>query len=124
MQANDGDELLVWGDGSTERDLLHVDDVVSFIHKAISNQEKKYELYNAGYGSSFSVKQIVEMIIEESGKNLKIKHDLTKPSINTKLALLSDKAEKEIGWKANISIKEGIKKTIEWWYNNTNGEQT
>ena len=124
LQANDGDELLVWGDGSTERDLLHVDDVVSFIHKAISNQEKKYELYNAGYGSSFSVKQIVEMIIEESGKNLKIKHDLTKPSINTKLALLSDKAEKEIGWKANISIKEGIKKTIEWWYNNTNGEQT
>ena len=82
------------------------------IHKAISNQEKKYELYNAGYGSSFSVKQIVEMIIEESGKNLKIKHDLTKPSINTKLALLSDKAEKEIGWKANISIKEGIKNRL------------
>jgi nucleoside-diphosphate-sugar epimerase len=63
------------------------------------------------------------MIIEQSGKNLKIKHDLTKPSINTKLALLSDKAEKEIGWQPNISIKEGIKKTIEW-YNNTNGEQT
>ena len=115
MEAEDGDEIVVWGDGSTERDLLYVDDVVDFIHKAITHQQASYEIYNVGYGESISVKNIVEKIIHISGKNLTIEHDLTKPSINTKLALISDKAFKELGWKHQISIDEGIKKTIEWY---------
>ena len=64
MTADEGDEIVVWGDGLTERDLLYVDDVVDFIHKAIDNQKTDYELYNVGYGKSISVKQIVQKIIE------------------------------------------------------------
>ena len=118
MEAEDGDEIVVWGDGSTERDLLYIDDVVDFIHRAIKQQENNYELYNVGYGKSISVKNIVEKIVNISGKNLVIKHDLTKPSINTKLALISDKAFKELGWKKQTSIDEGIRKTIEWYKEN------
>ena len=118
MEAQDGEEIVVWGDGSTERDLLYVDDVVDFIHKAIDNQKNHYELYNVGYGKSFSVKQIVEKIVSISGKNLSITHDLTKPSINTKLALLSNKAFKELGWEPKVSIDDGIAKTIAWYKNN------
>lgn len=118
MNAKDGDEIVVWGDGSTERDLLYVDDVVDFINLAIENQEQIYELYNVGYGSSFSVKQIVEKIIKHSEKDVTIVHDLDKPSINTKLALNSQKALDELGWKPNHTIDEGIRKTIEWYKNN------
>ena len=123
MQAEDNQELVVWGDGSTERDLLHVDDVVGFIHKALESQENNYELYNVGYGESFSVRQIVDMIVEASGKNLTIVHDLTKPSINTKLALLSDKAKSEVNWEPAISIQEGIQKTINWYNENLREDQ-
>tara|TARA_R110002096_G_scaffold350594_2_gene543791 strand:+ start:482 stop:1453 length:972 start_codon:yes stop_codon:yes gene_type:complete len=122
MEAKDNQELVVWGDGSTERDLLHVDDVVNFVHKAIENQKENYKLYNVGYGKSFSVKQIVDMIIKASGKDLKIKYDLNKPSINTKLALLSEKAHIEIGWLPIIHIKDGIKKTIQWYKDNFGGK--
>ena len=115
MKAQDGEEIVVWGDGSTERDLLYVSDVVDFIEKAILGQEKPFELYNVGYGQSFSVKQIVEKIIQHSGKNIKIKHDLTKPTITTKLALNSDKARNELGWVRHIDIDDGIKKTIAWY---------
>lgn len=115
MKAQDGEEIVVWGDGSTERDLLYVSDVVDFIEKAILGQEKPFELYNVGYGQSFSVKQIVEKIIQHSGKNIKIKHDLTKPTITTKLALNSDKARNELGWVRQIDIDDGIKKTIAWY---------
>jgi nucleoside-diphosphate-sugar epimerase len=118
MQSQNNDDLVVWGDGLTERDLLHVDDVTNFIQKAIENQDSYYELYNVGYGNSFSVKKIVEMIIESSGKNLNIKHDLEKPSINTKLALVSDKAHRELGWKPEITIEQGIQKTIMWYKDN------
>ena len=118
MNASDGDEIVVWGDGLTERDLLYVDDVVEFIHKAIEKQEDIYELYNVGYGDSFSVKEIVEKIIHHSGKNLKMTFDITKPSIKTKLALLSNKALKDLDWSPNHSLDEGIKKTIEWYKSN------
>tara|TARA_B100001123_G_scaffold450868_1_gene624577 strand:+ start:3755 stop:4714 length:960 start_codon:yes stop_codon:yes gene_type:complete len=115
LNAKDGEEIIVWGDGSTERDLLYVDDVVGFIHKAINSQKSQYELYNVGYGESFSVKEIVKKIIKISNKNVTIKHDLTKPSINTKLALISTKAKEELGWHPMTSLEEGIQKTIEWY---------
>ncbi len=119
MQAENDDEIIVWGDGlGTERDLLYVDDVVDFIHAAVDKQKDSYKLYNVGYGKSFSVKEIVEKIIKESGKNLKIVHDLTKPSITTKLALISRKAKDELGWEPKVSLEQGIKKTIEWYKDN------
>ena len=121
MNANDGDEIIVWGDGTTERDLLYVDDVVSFIDLAILNQEKIYDLYNVGMGKSFSVNDIVNKIIKISGKNIKTKNDLTKPSINTKLAFNSEKAYKELGWEPKYSLTEGVKLTIDWYNKNKKG---
>lgn len=118
MNAKDGDEITIWGDGLTERDLLYVSDVVEFIHRAIENQKDNYKLYNVGYGKSFSVKEIVEKIIKASGKKINVVHDLKKPSINTKLALNSNKAFLELNWKAETSIEDGIAKTIEWYKNN------
>jgi GDP-L-fucose synthase len=118
MQAKDGDEIVVWGDGSTERDLLYVDDVVEFITLAIERQSDSYKLYNVGYGQSFSVKDIVQKIIEHSEKDVIITHDLTKPSINTKLALNSEKALEELGWSPNTEIDAGIIKTIKWYREN------
>ena len=118
MKQQDKGEIVVWGDGlGTERDLLYVDDVTDFILSAL-NQTDKYKLYNVGYGKCFSVKQIVEKIIEASGKDLKIVYDLSKPSIKTKLALNSEKAYKELKWKPKVSLEEGIKKTIDWYKNN------
>lgn len=118
MKESDGGEIVVWGDGTgTERDLLYIDDVTEFIQCALK-QEHDYRLYNVGYGKSFSVKSIVEKIIKSSGKNLKITYDLTKPSINTKLALNSDKAMRELGWEPRVSLEEGIEKTIEWYMEN------
>ena len=75
-------------------------------------------MYNVGYGKCFTVKQIVEKIINASGKNLSIAYDLTKPSIKTKLALISTKAYEELGWKPEITLDAGIAKTIQWYEKN------
>ena len=118
MTATDGDEIVVWGDGSAERDLLYVQDVVDFIDLAIAKQESAHELINVGYGTSFSVSEIVGKIIKYSGKNLEVIHDMTKPNINTKLALSSGRAKKIFGWEPKISLDEGIKRTIAWYNSN------
>jgi len=120
MTAQPGDEIVVWGDGSTERDLLYVDDVVDFIGLAIEKQVSAYELVNVGYGKSFSVSGVVNKIVSHSHKQLKITYDMSKPSINTKLALCSDKAKKLFGWVPRISLDEGVKKTLAWYNSNIN----
>ena len=118
MTAPEGGKIIVWGTGEEERDLLYVSDIVSFIEEALDKQKSQFELINVGYGSSVSVANLVKMIIEASGKNLKIEYDATKPTIKTKVALDSTKAKKIFGWKPKISLKEGIKITMDWYKEN------
>jgi nucleoside-diphosphate-sugar epimerase len=117
MNANEGSEIVVWGQGNEERDLLYVSDLVDFLECSLEKQKSKFEIFNAGYGSSISVKKLVERVIAHSGKNVGIRYDLSKPSINTKLCLDITKAKSLLGWAPKISIDEGIKKTIKWYKN-------
>jgi GDP-L-fucose synthase len=110
-----GGRVEVWGDGSDERDLLHVDDLVDFVRLALEKQQQPYELLNLGSGVSVSVRELVESIIRISGKKLEVHYDLSKPSIGFKLKINLDKAQKNFGWKAKIGLDEGIRRTLEWY---------
>ena len=115
MTAKDGGKIIVWGEGKEERDLLYVSDIIDFVKLAIEKQKNKFELFNAGYGSSISVSNLVKKIIEHSGKKIDIEYDLSKPTIKTKLCLDTTKAKKVLGWSPKISLDDGIKKTIRWY---------
>jgi len=118
MTTPDNGKIIVWGKGEEERDLLYVSDLVDFVDLAIENQKTKFELFNAGAGYSILIKDLVKKIVNHSGKNLKIEHDLTKPSINTKLCLDIKKAKKDIKWEPKITLDEGIIKTMDWYKSN------
>ena len=115
-------DVVVWGTGEEERDLLYIDDLVKFVESAILNQKEKYRLYNCGAGKSVSIRSLVELIINQSKKSLTISHDISKPTIKTSLCLNNELAKKELGWFPSISLKDGIKKTINWWYANIDPE--
>jgi nucleoside-diphosphate-sugar epimerase len=84
----------------------------------MDKQDSKFEVFNVGNGSSISVNDLVEKTIEHSGKDLKVDHDLSKPSIKTKLCLNNSKAKSLLGWKPMVSLDEGIQKTMEWYKRN------
>lgn len=115
MAACDG-KVVVWGDGSDERDLLHVDDLVDFVQIALKRQASPFELVNLGLGQSVSVKTLVGKIIEHSGRDLKMEFDLTKPTIGFKLGINIDRARKVFQWEPKTGLDEGIKKTLEWYH--------
>ncbi|MCH8987045.1 NAD-dependent epimerase/dehydratase family protein, partial [Patescibacteria group bacterium] len=87
MTAPEDGEIVIWGEGTEERDLLHIEDLVDFVEKAIAKQESQFELYTVGLGSATSIADLVKNIINHSGKNLKIAYDKTKPTIKTTLFL-------------------------------------
>jgi GDP-L-fucose synthase len=116
MDAKDGDTITVWGTGEeTARDLIYVDDVVSFMDLAIQKQTTPFELCNVAAGIAFTVNEVVDSIIRASGKDLKVVHDISQPSIPTKLALDCTRAQNVFGWERQIGLKRGIQKTLDWY---------
>ncbi len=110
--------IVIWGEGSESRDLLHVDDLMNFVYKAIFKQKKRFDIYNVGSSKNISIKNLAEKIIRHSGKKVDIKFDLSKKSLKNSVKINIEKSKKDIGWAPKISIDSGIKKTLMWYKDN------
>jgi len=117
MESEDG-KVSVWGTGEEARDLLYVEDLVNFIDLAISKQKNYYELFNVGLGEKIKIKDLVHKVIACSGKDLKVEHDLSKPTVPTSLFLDCSLAKEKLGWSPTHSLEEGLIKTIQWYKEN------
>ena len=117
MNSDDG-VVRVWGTGEEKRDLLYVEDLINFIDLSLNKQEKYFELFNVGLGQGIKIKDLVKKVIQCSGKQLKITHDLTKPTLPTSLFLDCQKAKEILGWQPSHSLEEGLTKTIQWYREN------
>jgi nucleoside-diphosphate-sugar epimerase len=114
VMESDG-QIIVWGKGEETRDFLYISDLIEFIDKAIERQENNFEIFNVGSGITYTVNQLVDTIIRCSRKNLKVIHDLTKPSIEACVNINVEKARQILKWNARINLVNGISQTIEWY---------
>lgn len=111
-------KIVVWGDGSEERDLLYVSDLVDFVESVLRKQKKQFELINIGLGKAYSVKEVTKKIIQISDKKIDLEFDNSKPTIKFNLTVNAGYAKKNYNWKPKTSLEEGIKKTIDWYNKN------
>ena len=114
-KAQENDVLEVWGDGSTIRDFIHADDVALGMLFAVENQITKP--INLGSGEGYSIKEVVDMVVKHSGKDLEVKWLTDKPNGDA-IRLFDMTRAKSYGFDISVSLEEGIKKTIEWFKNN------
>ena len=115
MSAQDGDRIVVWGDGTQGRDLLYVSDLTEFVRAVLRQQDSPFEIFNVGCGHVIQIKDLVARIIQHAGKTLHIEHDLARPTVNTSLCLDCTKAKDKMAWQATVSLDEGIKRTLDWY---------
>jgi len=115
--------IQVWGSGNDVRDLIYIDDFVDAVVLAM----EKIDMYcplNIGFGMGYSVKEILNEAIEADGyKDPIIQYDTTKPSMIPVRLIDVSRAEKLLGFRAKIGIKEGIIKTIDWYHKSLNISQ-
>jgi len=111
IQANDGGEIEIWGDGKQTRSFLYVDECLEGTIKLTrSNFEGPV---NIGSEEMISINDFADMIIGISGKNIKIKNipgPLGVRGRNSDNKLIKEK----LGWAPSRSLKIGIEKTFEW----------
>ena len=111
-------EITIWGRGNEIRDFLYISDLIRFVELVIKKQKKKYEIYNCGSETGIKILDLAKLIIKITGRSIKIKKNVTAPTIKFNLVVDCKKAKKEIGWKSKVSLSEGIKKTLIWWKKN------
>lgn len=108
------DEITAWGDGSSIRDFVYCGDVADAI---IDLYEKKIkDILNFGSGIEFTIKDIINQIIEISDKNIKINWDTTKPN-GDKKRLMDITKQIKYGILPKISFKEALKNVYEFYTN-------
>jgi len=105
----------IWGDGSAGRDIVHARDVARSAMFAIEN--KITQPLNVGNGRTFTIKSVIETLVEVSGRDLEITHDLTKPTGDQFRVPISGRLE-GYGFKMSVSLEEGLKETYDWYIEN------
>lgn len=115
-RAIDGENpLVVWGDGSAIRDFIHAKDVAMGM---LSVMEKGcITPVNLGSGVGISIKELVEIIVNNMGNKPKVVWDTSKPSGDKKRLMDVSKA-KSLGIFPSISVEEGVKDVMNWYIKN------
>ena len=72
------------------------------------------EFYNVGKGTKTSIKELAELLLKITGSNLKIEYKPEGKTFVTNRIGSTDKAEKDLGFKAKIELEEGLKRLIKW----------
>lgn len=115
-RALDGENpLVVWGDGSSVRDFIHAKDVARGM--MICLEKGLGKVINLGSGKGVSIKEIVDIILNNMDAKPKVIWDTSKPSGDKKRIMDISRA-KSIGFEPQISIKEGIEEVMKWYKNN------
>lgn len=119
------EEVIIWGTGSPMREFLHVDDMaaacvhVMNLDKATyqASTQPKLSHINVGTGIDCTIRELAETMAEVVGFEGKLEFDTTKPD-GTPRKLMDISRLQALGWQAELSLKEGLSHTYQWFLGN------
>ncbi len=116
------DEVVIWGTGKPRREFLHVDDMAAAslfvleLDKATydANTDPMLSHINVGTGKDVTIRELAELIAEVTGFTGTIRQDTSKPD-GTMQKLMDVSRLSGMGWRAGITLEEGISDTYKWF---------
>lgn len=117
-EADDGGTIEVWGDGTAIRVFTYVSDLVDGIYTLMQSDPSTGSGHylegpiNVGSDERVTVAELVRTVIEVSGKNVNVKY-IPGP-VGVRARHFSKTRIKSAGWRAKVSLQEGIGLTYPW----------
>ena len=108
----------VWGTGKATREFLYVEDTA----RAILDVAEKFNEtgpLNLGTGVETSIRELVETIVELTGYEGEVIWNTDRPDGQPRRFYSMDRFQKHMGYVPSTSLREGLKKTIDWYLNST-----
>ena len=118
-KQNNVGEVVVWGSGAPKREFLYCDEMADACVYLLENIDKglpglfndvRPPLVNIGCGEDLTIRELAETITDVVGYQGKLVFDASKPD-GTMRKLLDVSRMQSLGWKASVSLREGIGKT-------------
>jgi UDP-glucuronate 4-epimerase len=112
----EGESIVVFGDGSQSRDFTFVDDIARGTIAAI--RPLGYEIINLGGDREVRLSAVIEEIARLLGKKAVIEYRPAHPADVPSTRADVSKAARLLGWRPQISIEEGLRRSVEWYFAN------
>jgi len=111
-QAREKDAIRV-KDLEPKRDYLFIDDLVDAILQVIHSEQNESAVYNLGFGQSFSVRQVIEMVMTLTGKRLEV-YCSGRDRPNEIMDCYSDsrKFSRRFDWRPRVNLEEGLSRIL------------
>jgi len=105
--------------GEQTRQFNYIDDVVEGFILAGTTPEGIGEVINLGSGAEYRIKDVAKMILNLMGNPIKLEIGALpyRPGETMHFYCSNEKAKKILGWRPNIPLKVGLKRTIDWYKN-------
>lgn len=113
-QEQGHDEIVLWGDGTPTREFLYVDDCVEGLVLAAERYDGA-DPVNLGTGEEISIADLAALVAQHTGFTGEIRWDTSKPNGQPRRRLDTSRAEALFGFRARVSLAEGIERTVAWY---------
>ena len=107
-----GKRPMVSGDGKQTRDFVYVADVVRALLMAL--RKGSYGTFNIGTGEETSVNTLLRMMRAVTGSDMRPVYAPARPGEERRSVLAIARARRVLGWKPQVSLEQGIAKTVSW----------
>lgn len=112
MQALNGDPITIYGDGRQTRSFCYVTDLVGGILKMIDSAEPGP--VNLGNPEEYTIADFAELVLTVTGSASRIEYRPLPVDDPTRRRPVIDRARAALGWQPEISVEEGVRRTVEW----------
>ncbi|UCF00120.1 MAG: GDP-L-fucose synthase [Planctomycetota bacterium] len=114
-KVNNHESATLWGSGKPRREFIYSEDIAGASVFAMQNADRfENRHYNIGTGADYSIKELASITAKIVGFDGEILWDKSKPD-GAQRKLLDSTKFLSFGWKPRISIEEGLRRTYEWY---------
>jgi UDP-glucuronate decarboxylase len=114
-QALEGSDITIYGDGEQTRAFCYRDDLIEGILRMMEGPDDLLGPVNLGNPGEFTIKQLAELVIELTGSKSKLVRKPLPADDPTQRRPDITLAEKRLGWKPTVPLRDGLAKTIAWF---------
>lgn len=108
-----GEPIDIWGDGTITRDYIYIENVADALVKAINYQGNEC-IFNISSGIGTSINELITYIEEIIGCSIVCKY-YPQRAFDVQINVLDNiLAKKELSWNPQISLRDGLVKTVQW----------
>jgi UDP-glucose 4-epimerase len=109
----DGEQPIIFGDGTATRDYVYIDDIVDANMLAMTNGDRL--VCNLGSNVETSVNEIFDLLKEEFQFPLNPMRKPKRAGEVYRICLTNERAKAELGWSPKISFEEGVRRTVKYY---------